>query len=390
MRRYLESSIKSDLPSKLVLISGPRQAGKTTVARQIAQDISRHKAIYLNWDYPEHRKAMRSIDWPRSAPVVVLDEIHKYPDWKTLLKGFYDVEGANQGIIVTGSARLNVYRKGGDSLLGRAYHYRLHPFSIGEILREGDAPNAEDLLDPSRWVSSSEAVGKEILDSFLILGGFPEPYLKSDEKFVRRWRLSRRERVLYEDLRDLTLVRNIAKVENLLDLLLERVGSPISVNSLREDLEVDHKTVEFWLEILERLYLIFQIKPYTKKIQRAIRKAKKVYFLDWSEIPDPGARLENLVASHLLKLCHYLEDVEGERVELRYVRDTNKREVDFLLVKEQKPWVLVEAKTGETKPSRALAYFAQRLQVHHAYQLTLKRYQGEAIVPCWNFLSRLP
>jgi len=390
MNRYLESSIKADLASKLVLISGPRQAGKTTIARQIAKDVSGNREVYLNWDYPEHRKAIRSLDWPRSAPVVVLDEIHKYPDWKTLLKGFYDVEGTSQALIVTGSARLNVYRKGGDSLLGRAYYYRLHPLSLGEILREGNAPDAEDLLDPSTWINSLAAIGKEILDDLLILGGFPEPYLKSNEKYVRRWRLSRRERILYEDLRDLTLVRNISKVENLLDLLLERIGSPISVNSLRQDLEVDHKTVESWLEILERLYLIFQVRPYAKKIQRAIGKAKKVYFWDWSEILDPGARLENLVASHLLKFCHYLEDVEGRRIELRYIRDTSKREVDFLLIRGQKPWVLVESKTGATKPSSSLNYFAKRLEVPHAYQLTLKRYRGKSIVPCWDFLSKLP
>ncbi|HDM09963.1 MAG TPA: ATP-binding protein, partial [Desulfobacteraceae bacterium] len=134
MRRNLETSIKSDLASKLILISGPRQAGKTTLARQIAESISQGRHVYLNWDHPEHRKAIRSLDWPRSAPVVVLDEIHKYPGWKTLVKGFYDVEGKTQAIIISGSARLNVYRKGGDSLFGRAFHYRLHPFSTGEIL----------------------------------------------------------------------------------------------------------------------------------------------------------------------------------------------------------------------------------------------------------------
>jgi len=390
MRRYLETSIKSDLASKLILISGPRQAGKTTLAQQIAEAVSQARHVYLNWDHPEHRKAIRSLDWPRSAPVVVLDEIHKYPGWKTLVKGFYDVEGKTQAIIITGSARLNVYRKGGDSLFGRAFHYRLHPFSTGEILREGRAPDSRDLIDPMTWVNASEKLGKETLDSLLQFSGFPEPFLKADERFARRWRLSRRERIIYEDLRDLTLVRDVTKVENLLDLLIERVGSPISINSLRQDLQVDFKTIESWLEILERLYLIFQVKPYAKKIQRAISKAKKVYFWDWSEINEKGPRLENLVASHLLKLCHYFEDVEGLPVELRYVRDTSKREVDFLLIKGHKPWVLVEVKTQDTRPSTSLFYFAKRLQVKYAYQLTLKTYRGETVIPCWDFLSKLP
>jgi len=390
MRRYLEKAIKSDLGSKLILISGPRQAGKTTMARQIAQDMAGNKAVYLNWDYPEHRKAIRSLDWPRSAPVIVLDEIHKYPDWKSLLKGFYDVEGPRQAVIVTGSARLNVYRRGGDSLLGRAYHYRLHPFTTGEILREGNPPRPEELGGPGNWGYGSAIMAEEIVHKLLAQTGFPEPYTKAEDKFLRRWRLSRRERILYEDLRDLTLVRNVTKMEYLLGFLAERVGAPLSINALREDLQVDHKTIESWLDILERLYLVFQVKPYARKLQRALRKAKKVYFWDWSEIPDQGPRFENLVAAHLLKLCHYLEDVEGLRVDLRYVRDTSKREVDFLLLKDQQPWVLIEAKTHQTRASSSLSYFAKRLQVDHAFQVTLKRYRGEKVVPSYDFLSKLP
>ncbi|RLB17567.1 MAG: ATP-binding protein [Deltaproteobacteria bacterium] len=390
MHRYLEHSIQSDLPSKLVLISGPRQAGKTTIARQIATEISGKKEVYLNWDYPEHRRAIRSLDWPRSAPVVVLDEIHKFPGWKSLLKGFFDVEGHKQSILVTGSARLDVYRKGGDSLFGRAYHYRLHPLTLGEISRGGSPPDIKKLLDPSSWISESDVIGEETLKKLMTLGGFPEPYLKANERDAKRWRLNRRERVLHEDLRDLTLIRSIAKLENLLDLLLERVGSPISINALREDLEVDHKTVESWIEILERLHFVFQVRPYGKRIQRSISKARKIYFWDWSEVPETGMRLENLLGTHLLKLCHYLQDVEGIQAELRYVRDRNKREVDFLLLKERSPWVLVEAKTSDIKESKSLPYFAERLQVKHAFQVTLKRYRGRHIVPCWDFLSKLP
>jgi len=359
------------------------------MARRIVKEIVRGPELYLNWDYPQHRKAIRSLDWPRSAPVVVLDEIHKYRQWKSLLKGFFDVEGHSQRILVTGSARLDIYTKGGDSLMGRAYHYRLHPLSLSEVMRQG-MPPAADLLEPESWINPTGRAGQDTFGQLFVLGGFPEPFLNGDDQKARRWRINRREHVLREDLRDLSLIRDIGRVEYLLDLLIDRVGSPISVNSLREDLEVDHKTVVSWIEMLGRLHLVFQLMPYGHKIQRGIKKAKKIYFWDWSEVPDHNARFENLIAVHLLKMCHYLQDVEGVSAELRYVRDRNKREVDFLLLKDRRPWVLIEAKTAETKESRNLVHFAAQLGVKHRYQVTMRPYQGCHVVPCWNFLGGLP
>jgi hypothetical protein len=391
MNRYLENKIVSDLAERFVLISGPRQVGKTTMARQIASKISTiHSNTYFNWDYQPHRKIIRDIDWPRTSPVIVLDEIHKYNNWKTLIKGFYDTEGHQQKIIVTGSARLDTYKKGGESLMGRAYHFRLHPFSIGEILRKGSPVEAEKLLNPDQWCEMASSISIDIFKQLLSIGGFPEPFLKGSEQESRRWQINRREQVLKEDLRDLSMVRDITRTEHLYDLLLDRVGSLISINSIKEDLGADHKTVESWIQIFEKLHIIFSIYPYSEKIQKSIKKAKKIFFWDWSEVPDEGARFENMVAVHLLKYCDYMKQVEGFKMDLRYIRDRNKREVDFLITRDRKPWILIETKLGQTKTSKNLLHFANKLDVQHRYQVTTKNIHTRHVIPCWSFFSQLP
>ena len=255
MKRYLEKKIISDLKDRFVLISGPRQVGKTTMARQVLDLMSLSPSnSYFNWDYQPHRKIIREMDWPRNSPVIVLDEIHKYSEWKTLLKGFFDAEGHQQKIIVTGSARLDIYKKGGESLMGRAYHFKLHPLTIGEISRNGENPPVENLMNPHSWIETDNNTCMDIFKQLFSIGGFPEPFIKGDDQEAKRWRINRREQALKEDLRDLTQIRNINKAEHLLDLLVDRVGFPISVNSLREDLEVDNKTVSFWIDIFETAY----------------------------------------------------------------------------------------------------------------------------------------
>lgn len=371
----------------MVFVAGPRQVGKTTLARQILDAISPDERVYLTWDRAEHRKLIRDLAWSRGPKVAVLDEVHKYARWKTLLKGFYDTEGRSQRLLVTGSARLDLFRKGGDSLLGRYTGLRLHPLSVGELARNGASFGT--VTDPSSWPSARSAP-RDQFEQLLKTGGFPEPALTASERQARRWRLAHRERILREDVRDLTLVRDISLLEQLSDLLVERVASPVSVNSLRRDLEVDHKTVVRWIDVLERLYVVFRVMPYAGSLARTLRKEPKLYFWDWAEAPDGGARFENLVASHLLKLCHWMSDVEGHRIELRYVRDREQREVDFLLVKDRKPWVLVECKSTANASSASLDYFQQRLKVPHAYQVVADGEAMRDVVPATRLLAALP
>jgi predicted AAA+ superfamily ATPase len=390
VRRSLLDPIREDLEERMVFLSGPRQVGKTSLARSVLEEVSPGNRVYLNWDHPRDRATIRKLAWDRTAPVAVLDEVHKYPRWKRLVKGFHDLEGKRQRLLVTGSARLDVYRRGGDSLFGRYARQRLHPLTVGEIVREGKPPSRSVLLDPGAWATASAPAPAEVLQGLLSLGGFPEPFLRGSARFAGRWRLLRRDLLLRQDLRDLTQVRDLAGVEYLHDRVLERVGSPLSLNSLREDLEVDHKTVKHWVDVLERLFLVFRVRPHAGSLARTLRKEAKVYSYDWSDAPEGGARFESLVGSHLLKLCHWLADVEGVRVDLHYVRDREKREVDFLLVKERKPWVLVEAKVSDQSPSPALAYFRSRLGVPFAFQVVA---QGEArrdVVPAGRFLAGLP
>ncbi|HSF19972.1 MAG TPA: DUF4143 domain-containing protein [Vicinamibacteria bacterium] len=250
--------------------------------------------------------------------------------------GVYSRVFTTQRNHVTGSARLDYYRKGGDSLVGRYRYFRLHPFSLREWKR---SPSRSDL------------------EALLKFGGFPEPLLTQDEAEHRIWQRDRISRVVREDLRDLEYVREITLLEHLVDLLPSRVGSPLSVKSLREDLQIDHKTAERWLTILGNMYVCFRISPYGAQKVRAVKKERKLYLWDWSSVEDQGPRFENLVASQLLKYCHWIEDTEGHSMELRYLRDTDKREVDFVVLREREPVFAVECKSGEKDRGRCDSIF---------------------------------
>lgn len=348
--RYLAGSIKADLEQKMVFIGGPRQAGKTTLALDLLEAKNKRHSGYLNWDDPRVRPKLLGGELPAGQKLVVFDEIHKFPRWRNLVKGLYDSEGDHVSFLVTGSARLDHYRKGGDSLQGRYHYYRLHPFTIGEL---------EASSSPSD------------LQALLQFGGFPEPLLAGNARLWRRWQRERISRVVYEDLRDLENVREIALVELLVEALPDRVGSPLSVRSLSEDLQVAHATVNRWLEILENLYLCFRISPFGAPKIRAVKKETKLYFWDWSQTPSPGARFENLVACHLLKYCHHIEDTQGYAMELRFIRDTDRREVDFVVLRDRQPEFAVECKTGERSPSPAIDYFRQRTTINDFFQVHL-------------------
>lgn len=346
--RYLHTPILEDLKNKMVFLSGPRQVGKTTFAQSLLKRPSAIQTAYLNWDNPGHRKAILEQSWPAGEKLIIFDEIHKYAKWRNLIKGYYDVLKHTHAILVTGSARLDYYRKGGDSLLGRYHHYRMHPITLAEM--PDDKNSLTDLLN---------------------FGGFPEPLLKGSAKTLRRWHIQRLDRLIHEDLRDLENVKEISLLERLAEALPSRVGSPLSIKSLSEDLEVDFKTLSRWITILENLFYCYRIPPYGSPKIRAVKKEQKLYLWDWSQIEDPGFRLENMVASHLLKYCHYTQDTEGFKMELRFIRDTDKREVDFIVLKDQKPLFAVECKTGEKNLSPHINYFSARLPVKKFYQVHL-------------------
>lgn len=339
------------LSKKMVFVGGPRQVGKTTFALALLGPgaTERHRA-YLNWDHPSARSAIRNAELPPGEPLLLFDEVHKYARWRNLLKGIYDTERTERRIMVTGSARLDYYRKGGDSLAGRYRYFRLHPFSLREM---SQTPSRSDLEDLIRF------------------GGFPEPLFARDASEHRIWQRDRVSRVVREDLRDLEHVREISLIEHLVELLPPRVGAPLSIRSLREDLEVDHKTVERWLQVLENMYLCFRLSPYGPPRVRAVKKERKLYLWDWSAVDDPGPRFENLVASQLLKYCHWVEDTQGHQMDLRFLRDTDKREVDFVVLRDRKPVFAVECKTGEKAVSPNVRYFADRTAVPKFYQVHL-------------------
>jgi uncharacterized protein len=352
LTRYLLSSVKRDLKRKMVFICGPRQIGKTTLAKQLLG--SEESDRYLNWDIDEDRAAILKGDFPLEPGIVVLDEIHKYRRWRQSLKGLFDKRGKQLQILVTGSARLDHYRYGGDSLQGRYYFYRLHPLSVAELgLRT-----------------------EKELRELLVYGGFPEPYFLKDPVETRRFSALYRSRVIRDDLRDLERVTEVGLIERLALRLPELVGSPLSINALCEDLQVSHSTVARWVTILENLYFIFRIYPFGAPRLRAVKKEAKHYHFDWTQIDDEGARFENLVACHLLKWCHYLIDTEGRAMELRYFRDVDKREVDFVVTEKNKPILFIEAKLSGKETNPALRYLHERFPNVDAYQISLKDEPG--------------
>ncbi len=348
--RYIEEALRKDLASRMVFIAGPRQVGKTTLALRFLRPSNEANPAYLNWDVDRHRRLILQSKIPENEPILVFDEIHKYGRWRNFLKGLYDSRHSMQKIIVTGSGRLDFFRRGGDSLLGRYYSFRLHPFSLREM---------------------SPRFSHNDLMHLLKFGGFPHPLFKGSETELRRWHDERATKIFYGDLRDLERVREVSLVELLAHRLPECVGSPLSIKSLREDLEVAHETVERWIEMLERIYYCFRILPLGSPKIRAVKKEQKLYLWDWSEIAEPGLRFENLVASQLLKYCDYQHDVEGYKMELRYIRDTDKREVDFVVIRDRKPLFGVECKTREKEISSHVRYFSERTGIPKFYQVHL-------------------
>jgi predicted AAA+ superfamily ATPase len=344
--RYLQAQIQADLTRKMVFLGGPRQCGKTTLARCLLGGADG----YLNWDADDDRERILAREFPDSK-LWVFDEIHKYRGWRNYLKGIYDKKRREQEILVTGSARLDLYRYGGDSLQGRYHFLRLHPMTLAEVSKSNGAAELEQLFQ---------------------LGGFPEPLFGGSKKEANRWSLEYRTRLVREDIRTLESLQDLIRVELLLKSLPDRVGSPLSINALREDLQVAHKTAAKWLDVLERVYSIFRLPPFGSPKLKAVKKEQKHYHFDWNLMDDDGARFENLVACHLLKWVQFLEDTEGREMELRYFRDATGREVDFVVTEKRRPVLFVEVKLSDSPVHPALHYLVQRFPNVEAWQIHLR------------------
>ncbi len=378
---------------QMALVSGPRQVGKTTACRSISD-------AYLNWDNADDRRSLLrgpaaianvlELDRLRGQPpVAVLDELHKYRKWKTLLKGFFDTYGERVRLIVTGSSRLDIFRRGSDSLMGRYLLYRMHPWSVGESLRTGL---------PTQEIQPPSEVAQRDWDALQEHGGFPEPFLRRDSRFTRRWRSLRQEQLSREDMREVAHVTDLGTMETLMQLLVERSAQQLVYSSLAREIQVSVDTVKRWIDLLARLHYGFVVRPWFSNIAKSLRKEPKWFQRDWSGLADDGARTETFVACHLLKAVEGWTDLGFGEFELRYLRDKQKREVDFLVVRNRKPWFLVEVKSSETALSPSLAYFQAQTRAPHAFQVVMHlpyepadcfRVHRPVAVPAKTFLSQL-
>ncbi len=401
MKRVYEILIEQHLLEhrQMAFISGPRQAGKTTASKEVSSESPLH--YYFNWDNDDHRaliiegpeavaKAAKLHSLSQEKPILLFDEIHKYRYWKRFLKGFFDTYEKQCRILVTGSARLNVYKRGGDSLMGRYFLYRLHPLSVREII---------DPSMPEREIQMPKKITDEDFDNLLKFGGFPEPYLKHSTQFFNHWKRLRFEQLLKEDLRDLSRVQEIGQIQLLAEILQEEASHALNYASLATKIKVSPPTLQRWIELLKNLYFCFTIQPWSKNVTRSLIKEPKNYLWNWALIEDVGARHENFIASHLYKAVQFWTDRGLGDFGLFYLRDKDKREVDFLVTKDRKPWFLVEAKTsGDQGISPSLYYFQKQLNVPHAFQIGFDlpyvdrdcfQFKDPIIVPAKTFLSQL-
>lgn len=372
MERYLTPALSEELGRKILLLTGPRQCGKTTLSRMLRPDYQ-----YINYDLAEHRLLLREKSWDRQKELVIFDELHKMDQWKAWLKGIYDVEGMPPALLVTGSARLEAFRKTGDSLAGRHFQFRLHPLDFKEAL------------------AFSGLSGDEIFTRLMTVGGFPEPFLKGTQGYYNRWKRSHIDLILKEELLTLTAVRDIQSIETLIELLRTRVGSPVSALSLARDLQKSPNTIRHWLKLLEDLYVIFKLVPYHKNVARALLKEPKYYFYDNGMVQgDEGTTLENLVACALLKEVQRAQDVDGAVLDLQFLRTKDGHEIDFLITREKLPFQLIEAKWKDNKLSPNFkkilpAEPLSRIQVVGELEESKSYPTGERLEPAKDFLGKI-
>lgn len=351
---------------QMAFLAGPRQTGKTTLSKELSDN-------YLTWDNQKDSsliiggadlvaESLNLRDLHEATAVTAFDELHKYSKWKNFLKGFFDLYSEETKILVTGSARLDIFKKGGDSLMGRYFLYRMHPLSVAEVLSQEMV--TEEIRPPSRIDDDDWA-------SLLKYGGFPEPYLKRNPKFYNRWRRMRNEQFFKEDIRDLTNVQEIAQIQMLSELLRSQAGQLVNYSKLSSSVNVAQNTMKRWITTLNNLYYSFTIKPWHTNVKKSLIKQPKIYLWDWTLCDSEGARNENFVASHLLKAVHFWTDSGLGDYELFYLRDKMKREVDFLVTKNNTPWFIVEVKTSDQQLSPSLEYFQKQTKAKHAFQVVI-------------------
>jgi predicted AAA+ superfamily ATPase len=377
----------------MAFVAGPRQTGKTTLSKLVSNK-------YINWDNQQDRRMiiqgadavaeyldLNSLQ--EDGTVTVFDELHKYSKWKNFIKGFFDIYNDQTKSLVTGSARLNIFNKGGDSLMGRYFLYRMHPLSVAELI-------STDLIDvelrPPATIDDKEWEG------LLTFGGFPEPFLKRDRRFYNRWQRMRTEQFFAEDIRDLTRVQEVAQIQILAEMIQTQAGQLINYSKFATSINVSQDTIKRWVTILGNLYYSFTIKPWHKNVKKSLIKQPKIFLWDWTMCSDIGARNENFIASHLLKAVHFWTDCGFGDYDLFYLRDKMKREVDFLVTRDNRPWFILEVKTSDKPLSPTLAYFQEQTKAKHAFQLSFDlpyvdkdcfAYTAPIKVPAKTFLSQL-
>lgn len=401
LKRIYETLIEEHIADfrQMIFLTGPRQVGKTTTSLESSKSCKFH--YYFNWDIQSDRlkivegpdaiaKAIQLDVLQSMMPIVIFDELHKYGRWKTFLKGFFDKYSKLVRIIVTGSSRLDIFKKGGDSLMGRYFPYRIHPLSVAEII-DPTLKQAE--------ISDPKKICDERFNYLLTFGGFPEPFLKHTSQFYHRWKRTRTQQLFNEDLRDLTKIQELGQIQVLAEILKQQAGQLTSYTELSKKVNVSIDTIRRWLEILKSFYFCYAIKPWSKNVSRSLLKEPKIYLWDWSSITDIGARGENFIASHLLKAVHFWTDRGWGEYDLYYLRDKEKREVDFLVTKNDHPWFIVEVKnSNKGSPSKSLYYFQEMLKPEFALQVAIDMAYVDRscflsstplIVPASTFLSQL-
>jgi len=364
--RYLAHQILKDIERKMVFLGGPRQVGKTTLSLELFK-----KDSYLNWDNSIDRENILKGELPKE-PIWIFDEIHKYKRWRNYLKGLYD-KNKSQKILVTGSARLDYYRYSGDSLQGRYHYLRMHPLSLDEL-------NSNSMKD---------------LETLLMIGGFPEPFFGGNQVEAKRWSREYRQRILRDDISSIEKINDLGSAELVLIRLPDLVGSPLSINSICEDVQTNFKTVKRWIDIFERFYALFRVAPFGSPKIKAVKKEQKHYHYDWTLVKDLSFRFENLIGSHLLKKINFLEDTQGRDLELRYFRDIEQREVDFVVTEDRAPILFIECKWSDSPVSPHLNYLKAKFKNVPSYQLTyngkkdFKTPEGIRVVNAHKVLNEL-
>ena len=386
----------------MLFLAGPRQVGKTTLAQIM---LKNRDGLYLNWDNPEDRtlilgkyseiisqlgpKKLR-----QEKPIIIFDEVHKYKNWKNHLKGFYDLHKNDCHIIVTGSAKLDLYHKGGDSLMGRYFPYTIHPLSFGEAIKpdyfEVNKDNLFQIPLPDR---------DNTYDRLYHYGGFPDLYLQKSPSFSQQWQQTRFKQLFREDIRELSNVQDIAQLETLAILLQNQAGQVCHYSNLSNKIRVSDQSIRRWMSLLESTYYCFALRPWSKNITRSLLKEPKIYLWDWTTITNKGARFENFIACHLLKYVQLLTELGKGKFDLHYLKDKEKREVDFIITKNEEPWILIEAKHSEAnRLSSSLTFFQEQIGADYALQvvhnidyINQSCFQDKSplIVPAKTFLSQL-